>query len=73
MLDRLERMPLPPGKRLAAQVTLEAAQVLKPQVEALTAEIARQVAEVPEVRLLLTITGVGLRSSGHHLGQAGRS
>lgn len=75
LLERVEGVPLPPGERLAVQVTLEAAQVLEAQVEVLTAEIARQVAEVPEVRLLLTVTGVGLLTAATvwaKLGDPGR-
>jgi len=60
LLERVGRMPLPWGERVAVQATLRAAWALEAQVEALTVEIARQVADVPEVRLLLTITGVGL-------------
>ncbi|HEY8416133.1 MAG TPA: transposase, partial [Thermaerobacter sp.] len=48
---------------------------LEAQVEVLTAEIARQVAEVPEVRLLLTVTGVGLLTAATiwaKLGDPGR-
>ncbi len=51
---------LPAGEGLAVELMVDAAQVLAVQVETLTAEMARQVAEVPAVRLLLTITGVGL-------------
>ncbi|MFS8536024.1 MAG: IS110 family transposase [Limnochordales bacterium] len=75
LLERMEGVPLPPGERLAVQVTLEAAQVLEAQVEVLTAEIARQVAEVPEVQLLLTVTGVGLLTAATvwaKLGDPGR-
>lgn len=75
LLGCLERTPLPPGERLAVEVTLEAARVLEAQVEVLTAEIAWQVAEVPEVRLLLTITGVGLLTAATiwaKLGDPGR-
>ncbi|WPD18625.1 IS110 family transposase [Thermaerobacter composti] len=75
LLERVEGVPLPPGERLAVQVTLEAAQVLEAQVEVLTAEIARQVAEVPKVRLLLTVTGVGLLTAATlwaKLGDPGR-
>ena len=60
LLQRVDRMLLPPGERVAVQATLRAAWALEAQVEVLTAELARQVANVPEVQLLLTITGVGL-------------
>jgi len=75
LLERVGRLPLPWGERVAVQATLRAAWALEAQVEALTVEIARQVADVPEVQLLLTITGVGLLTAATlwaKLGDPGR-
>lgn len=51
---------LPAGERAILLATLQAAQAVKARVEDLTAQITQRVAHVPEVRLLLTLTGVGL-------------
>jgi len=51
---------LPAGERAILLATLQAAQALKARMEDLTAQITQRVADVPEVRLLLTLTGVGL-------------
>lgn len=48
---------LPAGERAIVLATLQAARTVEAQVEALTAEIARQVAGVPEVKRLLTLKG----------------
>ncbi|MBX6351036.1 MAG: IS110 family transposase, partial [Clostridia bacterium] len=50
---------LPVGERAIVLATLQAARTLQAQEEVLTAEIARQVADVPEIKRLLTLTGVG--------------
>lgn len=48
------------GERAIVLATLEIARTVEAQVKALTAEIARQVVDVPEVKRLLSLTGVGL-------------
>ncbi|HEY8342882.1 MAG TPA: IS110 family transposase [Calditerricola sp.] len=59
-LETVDLSELPAGEQAIVWATLQAAQVLEAQVEALTAEVARHVAAIPEVQRLLSITGVGI-------------
>lgn len=59
-LEKADLSELPAGEQVIVWATLQVAQAVEVQLEAVTAEIARQVAGVPEVQRLLTITGVGI-------------